>query len=68
MRAIYERNCSVGRTVAILARALRDLDARTLRDLGFDRSEILSVALDFGRDRSNSRVRYAGAENNLRLF
>lgn len=27
-------------------RALRELDARTLRDLGFDRSEILSVAIE----------------------
>jgi uncharacterized protein YjiS (DUF1127 family) len=26
---------------------LRELDARTLRDLGFDRSEILSVAAEF---------------------
>ena len=37
--------------------ALSALDASTLRDLGFHRSEILSVATEVGRDTGWSRVR-----------
>ena len=37
--------------------ALRALDASTLRDLGFHRSEILSVATEIGGDSGWSRVR-----------
>lgn len=36
--------------------ALRELDARTLRDLGFDRSEILSVAIEAGAGRQATRI------------
>jgi uncharacterized protein YjiS (DUF1127 family) len=38
-------------------RALCALDARTLRDLGFDRSEILSVAAEVAGDADSTRVR-----------
>jgi uncharacterized protein YjiS (DUF1127 family) len=37
--------------------ALRDLDARTLRDIGFDRSEILSVAAEFSGAADATRAR-----------
>jgi len=37
--------------------ALRELDARTLRDLGFDRSEILSVAHEIAGAADVTRVR-----------
>lgn len=37
--------------------ALRALDARTLRDLGFDRSEILSVAAEVAGDADSTRAR-----------
>jgi uncharacterized protein YjiS (DUF1127 family) len=37
--------------------ALRRLDDRTLRDLGFDRSEIVSVAAEFDGDAERTRVR-----------
>jgi len=36
--------------------ALRELDARTLRDLGFDRSEILSVAIEAGGGLQPTRI------------
>lgn len=36
--------------------ALRELDARTLRDLGFDRSEILSVAIETGAGLQATRI------------
>ena len=37
--------------------ALRDLDDRTLRDLGFDRSEISSVAAEFAGLTEKTRTR-----------
>jgi uncharacterized protein YjiS (DUF1127 family) len=37
--------------------ALRRLDDRTLRDLGFSRSELSSVAAEFAGDAENKRVR-----------
>jgi uncharacterized protein YjiS (DUF1127 family) len=37
--------------------ALRQLDDRTLRDLGFDRSEIRSVAAEIAREVERTRVR-----------
>jgi uncharacterized protein YjiS (DUF1127 family) len=45
--------------------ALRGLDARTLRDLGFDRSEILSVAAEVAGDADSTRVRSAQARRGL---
>lgn len=36
--------------------ALRELDARTLRDLGFDHSEILSVAIETGCGLQTTRI------------
>ena len=36
---------------------LRQLDDRTLRDLGFDRSEISSVAAEFTREAESTRLR-----------
>jgi uncharacterized protein YjiS (DUF1127 family) len=38
--------------------ALNELDARTLRDLGFDRSELASVAEDGVRPHRSDRVRW----------
>ncbi|CAG0949580.1 hypothetical protein BURK1_00116 [Burkholderiales bacterium] len=37
--------------------ALREVDVRTLHDLGIDRSEILSVAAEIGGDADPTRVR-----------
>lgn len=48
-------------------RTLRALDARTLRDLGIERSEILSFALGTGRDHA-SAMQAIRAANGLRLF
>ena len=39
-------------------RALCALDARTLRDLGFDRSELSSIADDLACPRRSDRVRW----------
>ncbi len=41
------------------ALALAALDSRTLRDLGFDRSEVRSVAAELGGDVHTTRVRVA---------
>ena len=38
-------------------RALNALDSRTLRDLGFDRSELMSVAAEMSRAAETTRVR-----------
>lgn len=48
--------------------ALRVLDDRTLHDLGFGRSEILSVAMDIERDDETRRLRTTRAAHALRLF
>ena len=48
-------------------RTLRELDSRTLRDLGLDHSEVLSFALSIGRDHP-SDLRAARVANGLRLF
>jgi uncharacterized protein YjiS (DUF1127 family) len=48
--------------------ALRGLDDRTLHDLGFGRSEILSVAMDLDRDDETRRLRTMRAAHALRLF
>lgn len=47
--------------------ALRDLDTRTLRDLGFDRSEIQSVAAEAAGQIDSSRTRFAQALPGLPL-
>ena len=46
--------------------ALRQLDDRTLRDLGFDRSEIMSVAAEVTGKAEYSRVRTIQASHGLR--
>lgn len=65
-RTLAER-ISDARKAHATMRALRDLDSRTLHDLGFHRSEILSVALAGGRDTATRRVRFARADSTLRL-
>ena len=49
-------------------RALRELDDRTLRDLGVHRSELTSVAYDLERNEPTARLRAGSAANALRLF
>ena len=44
-------------TARDLRAALRDLDDRTLRDLGFHRDEIASVVAELGGDAAPTRVR-----------
>ena len=46
-------------------RALRGLDAHALRDLGIDRSEILSVAAEIAGDADPTRVRALQARRGL---
>lgn len=48
--------------------ALSGLDDRTLNDLGFGRSEILSVAIELGRDDGTTRLRTLRAANAFQLF
>jgi uncharacterized protein YjiS (DUF1127 family) len=45
--------------------ALRDLDARTLHDLGIHRSELISVAAELASDADSTRVRCARALRGL---
>ncbi len=47
--------------------ALRSLDAGALRDLGFDRSEILSVAVEIAGDADSTRARIERAVHGLPL-
>ena len=48
-------------------RMLRSLDSRTLRDLGFDRSEIGSLAAEIGDLAEPTRVRALQAFHGLRM-
>ena len=66
VRALAERMRQASEARAIL-QALRELDSRTLHDLGLNRSEVLSVTLDGDRHSVNPRLRFAQAENTLRL-
>ena len=47
--------------------ALRGLDERTLRDLGFDRSEIGSLVAEIGDQAAPTRVRVLQAFHGLRV-
>ena len=47
--------------------ALRGLDERTLRDLGFDRSEIGSLVTEIGDQATPTRVRVLQAFHGLRV-
>lgn len=53
MRAAWKRH----RQIMDACDALRQLDAHTLKDLGFDRGEILSVAFEVAGLAERSRVR-----------
>ena len=53
MRAAWKRH----RQIMDACDALRQLDAHTLKDLGFDRSEILSVAAEVAGAAEPTRVR-----------
>ena len=48
-------------------RALHRLDAGTLRDLGFDRSELVSVAAEFSGDAEVTRVRLMQARHRISI-
>ncbi|MGZ8993444.1 MAG: DUF1127 domain-containing protein [Burkholderiaceae bacterium] len=61
MRARWERRRRVRATFL----ALQALDASTLRDLGFHRSEILSVATEINGDIGASRVRFVPLHHSL---
>jgi uncharacterized protein YjiS (DUF1127 family) len=45
------------RRAATVYNALRSLDDHTLRDLGFDRSDIRSVAAEFAGEAESTRLR-----------
>jgi uncharacterized protein YjiS (DUF1127 family) len=51
------------REASALRDALRQLDDRTLHDLGFDRSEISSVAAEFTREAESTRLRVLLSHN-----
>jgi uncharacterized protein YjiS (DUF1127 family) len=57
----WQRSRQAGATYV----ALHELDARTLRDLGFDRSEILSVAAEVAGNADSTRVRSVQARHGL---
>jgi uncharacterized protein YjiS (DUF1127 family) len=48
--------------------ALRRLDDRTLRDLGFDRSELTSIAAEFAGDAAHTRVRALEQTSTRKIF
>jgi uncharacterized protein YjiS (DUF1127 family) len=48
--------------------ALRRLDDRTLRDLGFSRSELTSVAAEFAGDAEHTRVRALEQTSTRKIF
>ena len=50
------------REAAQIHRALRELDARTLNDLGLHRSEIASLAAEVARRTDRTRVRAYGTD------
>jgi len=56
----YRRNLTV--------RTLSRLDTRTLRDLGLERSALLSAAYDLERDDYTTRLRTVRTANAFRMF